>query len=100
MKLSVNYTQDASGHMFFEVHGLTAGTGYGQLNISGAAALDGALNLGFLNGFQPSLGEAFDLIHWGSSTGTFSTVNGTPMGGLILKPEYQATGLRLATGTP
>ncbi len=100
MKLSGNYTQDASGHMFFEVHGLTAGTGYGQLNISGAAALDGALNLGFLNGFQPSLGDAFDLIHWGSSTGTFSMVNGTPMGGLILKPEYQATGLRLATGTP
>ena len=100
IKFSGNYTQGGSGRVFFEINGLTAGTGFGQLNVSGAAALDGALNLGFLNGFQPSLGDAFDLIHWGSGAGTFSTVNGTPLGGLILNPEYQATRLRLAIGTP
>jgi hypothetical protein len=54
------------------------GTKFDQLNISGAAALNGTLNLGLLNGFVPTLGSTFDIMNFAShGTSTFSKITGT-----------------------
>ena len=67
-----NYTQLAGGTFFAELAGLTPGTQYDQLLVSGAAALDGTLDVTLLNGFLVSLGDSFVLMTFGSETGQFS----------------------------
>jgi hypothetical protein len=46
------------------------------MNATGAATLDGILNLTLLNGFVPSLGQTFTILNAASVAGTFPTVNG------------------------
>jgi hypothetical protein len=95
-----DYLQSASGNLFVDLGGPAAGA-YSQLNVTGAANLDGTLNIGLTNGYTPSLGDTFNLLNWTSYTGAFAAVNGTNLpGGLVLKGSYQPTGLSLKAGTP
>ena len=52
--------------------GTTAGTGYGQLNVSGAVNLQGRLNATLANGFIPDTNETFAVVTAGTRNGTFS----------------------------
>lgn len=91
-----NYTN--TGTLNIELGGTTAGTQYDVLNITGAATLGGTLNLTLINGFTPSLANAFQIINYTSRTGAFSTINGQSVaGGLFLRPDYNATNLTLTT---
>ena len=56
------YTQTAAGALQVEIGGVTPGSGYDQLNVSGMASLDGALNVSLVNGFGPTLGQRFDVV--------------------------------------
>jgi hypothetical protein len=92
------YTQTASGALAIEIGGLTPGTQCGQLNIGngGTAQLGGALNVTFINGFLPALGESFSVVNFDSGSGTFATVNGNLAGnGLVLVPRYSGTNVSL-----
>jgi hypothetical protein len=71
------YTQNAAGALAIDIGGTTAGTQFDQLTITGAASLNGTLNLDLINGFVPTMTETFDIINFASLTGTFATVNGT-----------------------
>jgi RHS repeat-associated protein len=70
-----NYTQTAAGALSLKVGGTTAGSQFDQVNISGTATLNGALNAALVNGFAPSVGESFTALNFASSSGTFATFN-------------------------
>jgi len=86
-----NVVFDLPNTLVMEVGGLTPGSQYDQLDVSGLATLGGTLQLSFLDGFAPSLGQEFDLIH-GSTTGRFGQVLGLPEGWRL---EYPAGGVTL-----
>lgn len=58
-----------------ELGGLTAGSQYDQVTVAGSLALDGTLQLLFINGFMPTAGNSFNLLDWGSLSGTFSSLS-------------------------
>ena len=98
-----NYTQTAQGTLNIAIGGTTAGTDYGQLNVTGLATLNGTLNVALTNGYLPNAGDSFQVLLFGSVSGDFATENGLNLGnGLQLDPEYSAGGLTLVTiaGTP
>src|SRR5262249_47042270 len=66
-----NYTQTHDGILTVEIGGHTPGVDYDVLAVTGTAALDGALNVGLLNGFVPSGGDTFQVLTCGSRSGVF-----------------------------
>jgi len=75
LTINGNYTQTAFGAYVAEMAGLTAGTGYDQLDVNGTADLAGTLDVNLLNGFTVALGDNFILMKYDSETGTFSRVD-------------------------
>jgi hypothetical protein len=69
-----NYTENSSGTLDIGIGGTTLGTQYDQLKIDEAASLSGSLDITLLNGFVPAIGNQFDIIAFGSETGSFSLI--------------------------
>jgi hypothetical protein len=66
LRIGAAYTQGAFGTLGIEVGGTTAGTDYGQLNVTGTANLDGTLVVTLVNDFTPSPGDRFQILTFGS----------------------------------
>ena len=49
---------------------------FGQVDVTGTAALAGAFNLALVNGYGPAGGQTFDVMSFGSATGTFTSFTG------------------------
>ena len=64
-----------------ELTGLTAGTQYDRLNVTGLLTQAGTLDV-TLTGFTPAAGDQFAILTYGSQTGSFATVNLPSVGGL------------------
>jgi hypothetical protein len=79
-----SYTQTVTGNLNIAIGGLTAGTQYSTLTITGAATLNGTLNVALVNGFVPAFGNVFVPLTFASRTGTFGVVNGTAIPGSLL----------------
>jgi YVTN family beta-propeller protein len=75
LAISSSYIQSSSGSYEVAIGGLTAGTQYSQLHVTGAASVAGALNVRFINGFTPAPGNQFTILTAASVTGNFSTIN-------------------------
>ena len=75
LNISGNYTQTSLGAFDVQLGGLTPGTKFSQLKVSNTAALDGAVNVSLVNGFQPLVGDTFEVMDFASSTGTFASIN-------------------------
>jgi len=69
------YTQDASGTLLMELGGLVPQTDYDVLAVSGLLTLGGTLETVLYEGFNPQVNDTFDILNWGSISGTFDTVN-------------------------
>jgi hypothetical protein len=54
---------------------------YDQVHVGGNLSLDGTLAISFINGFFPTSGNSFDILDWGSLTGTFSALQLPGIGG-------------------
>ncbi|MEX2168356.1 MAG: hypothetical protein WD851_03525 [Pirellulales bacterium] len=65
-----------------ELGGVAAASQYDRLNVTGELALGGALELSLINGFNPSLGDSFDILDWGTLSGTFDTLQLPTLAGL------------------
>jgi len=77
-----NYAQTVAGIFQLDLGGLTAGSQFDVLNISGLTNLTGTLNINLINSFFPSVGDTFIfLTSGGGVNGIFSTVNGLNIGG-------------------
>ena len=84
-----NATLGEHSKSIMEVAGLQRGTGYDAVNIGGALALSGELDLVSLNGFQAHLGDVFDLFAADTITGHFDLLSLTTLGaGLSWKIDY------------
>jgi hypothetical protein len=74
MAIAGNFAQSAGSTLSIELGGTTSGTEHDQLLIDGAASIDGTLEVSLVDGFQPTLGDAFDVLDFGSLTGGFHTI--------------------------
>jgi hypothetical protein len=66
-----------------DIGGLSPGTGYDQLLVSGTTSLNGTLNTALIGSFVPPAGSTYTFIQSsGGLSGTFSTIN-QPVGALF-----------------
>lgn len=91
-----SYTQSANGTTQIDLGGALPGVGYDQVLISNAANLAGAFSVQTVNGFEPTLGQTFTVMTFGSRVGDFSTYAGLDQGAVTLHPSYVANSLVLA----
>jgi hypothetical protein len=68
--------------LMIELAGTTPGTGYDQLRVAGPLALGGTLAVSLIEGFTPVAGSSFDILDWGTLSGTFSTLALPTLSGL------------------
>ena len=85
------YTQEAGSTYSAEIGGTTAGTGFDQVNATGAVTLGGTLKVRLVNGFTPAVGQTFQLVKGASVTGAFGIVSQPSQAGIALSTN--ATGL-------
>jgi YVTN family beta-propeller protein len=96
---SQSFVQSSGGAYEVAIGGLTAGTQYSQLAVGGSASLAGALNVRFVNGFTPSLGNSFTILTASSVSGTFSTINSPALpAGLAWSVTNNGTSVVLTAG--
>ena len=74
------YSQIATGSLSIEVGGLLTSQ-FGRLTATGAATLNGTLNVSLANGFTPVLNDRVRFMTHASRTGFFATTNGLDLGG-------------------
>src|SRR5262249_35544490 len=58
-----------------EIGNTEPGRGYDQLHVGGALSIGGALAISLLNNYMPAVGSSFDLLDWGTLSGTFSSLS-------------------------
>ncbi len=91
-----NYSPGSLSTLRTLIGGTTAGTQFGQLQVSGSATLAGMLSLGLTNGFVPTTNQTFQILMAGSRGGVFAGTSGSALGnGLYFTPAYLANGVRL-----
>jgi hypothetical protein len=66
-----------------ELGGLTAGTEYDQLAVTGTVALGGALNVSLISSFPPQFDDVFAIIDNDGSDPVIGTFDGLPEGALV-----------------
>jgi T5SS/PEP-CTERM-associated repeat protein len=81
-----------------QIAGDSPDTGFGQLQVGGAATLAGALNVTLAGGFTPEAGDEFQLINAGGGlTGTFTTQSLPSLSaGLSWDVDYSPTSVTLS----
>jgi len=85
------YQQTAIGTLALEIGGGAPGSQYDQLVVGGGASLAGRLQLNLINGFAPKPGDRFEVLICSSQSGSFSTVDGSPVGDAFWVPQYTGT---------
>jgi T5SS/PEP-CTERM-associated repeat protein len=68
------YSQSAAGKLEIELGGTTPASQYDQLKVHESATLNGTLEVKLAGSFVPEANATFDILDWGSLSGTFSTV--------------------------
>jgi MYXO-CTERM domain-containing protein len=88
-----NVTMNAGSTTLIEIGGTTAGQ-FDELNINGSLAAGGTFDVDLIGGFNPAAGNSFDVLDFGSATGTFTLSLPALGGGLAWN-----TASLLTTGT-
>ncbi|QDT71698.1 beta strand repeat-containing protein [Lacipirellula limnantheis] len=70
-----NVSLAAGSRTHIELGGITAGSGYDRLIVNGGLQLGGALEVSLTGGFNPSVGQSFDILDWTGLNGTFSSIS-------------------------
>jgi PEP-CTERM motif len=100
-KLNVvgNYIQTSGGIFQLDLGGLTAGSQFDWLDVSGTTSLSGTLDVSLINAFFPNVGDTFTfLTSGGAVSGIFGTVNGLNIGGgEVLQVVYNANNVQITT---
>jgi hypothetical protein len=72
---------DPTSRLKIEIGGLSPGSQFDQVHVTGQLALDGTLNVSLINSFSPAIGNSFHILDWTTLTGTFSTFELQPLTG-------------------
>ena len=75
LNITGTYTESGAGILNIDLDGTVANTKYDVLNVSGAAALGGTITIDLITGFNPVVGNTWDVLNYASETGSFTTVN-------------------------
>jgi len=67
-----------------ELAGIAPGIEYDQLHVAGQLSLGGTLAVSLVNNFTPTAGNSFDILDWGTLSGTFATVQLPTQNGRIV----------------
>ncbi|HEX8120113.1 MAG TPA: hypothetical protein VF549_02500 [Solirubrobacteraceae bacterium] len=98
------YTQSSAGTLDVEIQGTGQGTTYDWLDVTGAATLDGTVNVLRPTGFEPAGTDQFQFLTSASRSGTFATLTGADLpGGAAFTLDYPAGtpfGARLVVDLP
>jgi hypothetical protein len=96
LTINGDYTQTADGALDIELGGSEPGSSYDQLAVTGTATLDGTLNITYVNGFDPTLNQEFQILTSGALSGQFARVTGTQTpSGRTIAVDYSAGGVTL-----
>lgn len=60
--------------LLMELGGTTPGSGYDQIHVAGQLSIGGVLAVSLINGFLPGAGASFNILDWGTLSGTFSSL--------------------------
>jgi hypothetical protein len=60
--------------LLIELGGTARGSAYDAIVASGSLGAAGVLQLALINGFNPSAGDSFDILDWGSLNGNFNSL--------------------------
>jgi hypothetical protein len=71
-----------SSTLIIEIGGTTPGSGYDQIQSTGALAFNGTFQVTLINGFTPSAGQSFNVFDWSTASGTFDALQLPPLTGL------------------
>ena len=77
------YSQNLSGTYNAEIGGLTPGTQYDQISVTGTVTLAGFLNVSLIGGFTPAVGNQFVILNNGSASPVTFSFAGYPEGTII-----------------
>src|SRR5262249_5433502 len=102
MTIIGDYFQGAQGTLHAEIRGVTPGSQYDQLIVTGKVTLSGMLETVFINGFVPSPGTTFTLIQRSPIIGSFGTApspSSVPTGPLspVLDTQYGSSSVSIVT---
>jgi hypothetical protein len=89
-----SYQQESTGTLAVVFAGTSPGAGFGQLDVSGAVTLAGKLSVSTSGGFTPPSGTPFPVLLYGSRTGKFATLAGSP----AYTVAYHATDMDVSFG--
>jgi hypothetical protein len=87
MQINGSYTQTSAGTL---VINLLNTSSFSQLNLTGAASLNGTLDIEFSPGASIGAGDSFKILQAGNVAGTFSLVDPS-LGNLIYQVQYFPT---------
>jgi hypothetical protein len=72
---SLQFASATGGTLAIELAGTLPGAEYDQLRVLGALHLGGQLSVSRADGFAPAPGDSFDILDFGTLTGTFSNIS-------------------------
>ena len=98
LQFSGYYSQTSEASLNIEIGGFAAGTERDSISVVGAAALNGQLNIQFINNFIPQDGDVFPLMSYTSRTGEFTQV--TFSNNVIGYIQYNSNGSQIVIGDP
>ncbi len=82
------------GTMHVELGGLTPGTGYDQLVVTGPTTLFGSLDIDLIDGLTPDYFDEFQVLIADSRSGQFTTITGATIApDMTLAPVYDYNGV-------
>lgn len=96
LTINGNYVQGPDATLLLEIAGLLPGQ-FDVFNVTGTATLDGYLQISFLDGFRPELGDTFPMFTYGSRIGEFDSIFFTGLSGFEFTPIYGLDGLTIRT---
>ena len=75
LNITGTFAESGAGILNIDLDGTVANTKYDVLNVSGAATLGGTITIDLITGFNPVVGNTWDVLNYASATGAFTTVN-------------------------
>jgi len=75
MEMAGNFTQHEDGTLLIELAGTTSGTEHDVFSVGGIARLQGRLEISLLDGFQPQVGDSFDILNLAVLNGEFDDIS-------------------------
>jgi autotransporter-associated beta strand protein len=72
-------TMNSGSTLGAQLGGAALGSQYDHLSVTGMATLNGTLDMSLIDGFSPLAGHSFDVLDWGTRSGTFANVSLPPL---------------------